>query len=65
MKNGLALALIAAVICVGCRGSYRKGKWSTGFQDFGEILSDAVWNGDDEYDKSRRFHDQTSDNPRR
>lgn len=57
--------VIAIATVLGCSSSRRGGQWNVGFPDFGETIGDFVRGGDSDYDRSRRFWDQTSDNPRR
>lgn len=59
------VAVAMVLICGGCRVTRNGDGWSFGFLPAAEILGDLVWNGNDDYDNSRRFYDQTSDNPRR
>ena len=65
MRKLLWMTVIAIAIVAGCSASRRGGQWDVGFSDFGETLGDFVTGGDSDYDRSRRFWDQTSDDPRR
>ncbi len=65
MRTLIFFLVLATPIATGCRVSRKNGKWSVGMKPTSELVSDLIWNGNDQQDQWRRFHDQTSDDPRR
>jgi hypothetical protein len=63
MKRMLWAIAITAVVVNGCTAARRDGNWHIRKHDFGEVLGDWIGGAGSDLDQSRRFWDQTSDNP--
>lgn len=65
MKKWRLIVIISVATIIGCSTSRKNSGWNIGFSDFGEVFSNIITGGDSDLDRSRRFWDQTSDDPRR
>jgi len=76
MKRAVLIVALSMTMMAGCAKGWRKRsslpsdslsseKASVEPSFFGGIVRDSISGGDGDYDNSRRFYDQTSDNPRR
>jgi hypothetical protein len=65
MKRIVWAIAITTAILGGCKGSYHDGRWNTRMMGVGELLDDWIGGEESDYDRSRRFWDQTPEGQRR